>query len=174
MRLNLPICGLLLHMAMLPNAEAIEQSIAAPVNAAVGQTFDYDKALALSQGAIGKMLGNYALVNARGKSVQLDQLRGKPLVLSMVYTSCYQICPMTTVHLSKVVQTAREALGDDSFAVAVIGFDSAIDTPAAMQYFANKQGISDKDWHLLSIEPGPGRSLVNGSRFSIFPLVERL
>jgi len=42
-------------------------------------------------------------------------------------------------------------MGEDSFSVVVIGFDTRVDDPEAMQYFANKQGISDKNWNLLSI-----------------------
>lgn len=113
--------------------------------------FDYDLALKTSQSAIGKQLANYVFTNAKGESVKLENFRGKPLVLSMVYTSCYQICPMTTRHLSKIVEIARDALGADSFSAVVIGFDTKVDTPDAMQYFANKQGISNKNWNLLSV-----------------------
>jgi len=122
-----------------------------PINKEVKQEFDYDTALKTSQSAIGQQLANHVFINAEGKPVTLDDFRGKPLVLSMVYTSCYQICPMTTRHLSKVVEKARDALGEDSFSVAVIGFDTSVDTPDAMQYFANKQGISNKNWNLLSV-----------------------
>ena len=117
----------------------------------VKQEFDYDVALKTSQSAIGRQLANHMFTNADGEQVRLNDFRGKPLVLSMVYTSCYQICPMTTRHLSKVVEKARDAMGEDSFSVVVIGFDTKVDTPDAMQYFANKQGISDKNWNLLSI-----------------------
>jgi protein SCO1/2 len=122
-----------------------------PINKEVRQQFDYDVALKTSQSAIGKQMANHVFINADGKPVTLDDFRGKPLVLSMVYTSCYQICPMTTRHLSKVVEKARDALGEDSFSVAVIGFDTRVDTPDAMQYFANIQGISNKNWNLLSV-----------------------
>jgi len=43
---------------------------------------------------------------------------------------------MTTRHLAKVVAKARETLGEDSFSVAVIGFDAQYDNPQAMQHFA--------------------------------------
>ncbi|MCP4388352.1 MAG: hypothetical protein GY802_08650, partial [Gammaproteobacteria bacterium] len=65
-----------------------------------GQAFDYDEALATSQAAVGNPVGAHRFTDVDGNAVTLDQLRGKPLVLSMVYTSCYQICPMTTRHLS--------------------------------------------------------------------------
>lgn len=145
------ICGLLLHMVVASSANANSPSITA-VNGAAGANpaFDYDQALDASQAALGNQLANHEFIDADGNVLTLDQLRGKPLVLSMVFTSCYQICPMTTRHLSKIVQKARKALGDDAFTVAIVGFDTEVDTPDAMRYFAAKQGISDKGWRLLS------------------------
>ena len=147
------ICGLLLHMLAAPGVNASSPAVAATDDVAgKNVVFDYDQALAFSQAALGNQLGSYQFTDVDGKVLQLDQLRGKPLVLSMVFTSCYQICPMTTRHLSKVVQKARKALGDDSFNIAVVGFDTAVDTPDAMRFFAAKQGVSDKGWNLLSTD----------------------
>lgn len=138
-------------MVVASSANANSPSITA-VNGAAGANpaFDYDQALEVSQAALGNQLANHEFIDADGNVLTLDQLRGKPLVLSMVFTSCYQICPMTTRHLSKIVQKARKALGDDAFTVAIVGFDTEVDTPDAMRYFAAKQGISDKGWRLLS------------------------
>jgi len=151
MRFTILLSSLLLLIIPLSAAAANFVSAEKPIDATDKQEFDYDVALKTSQSAIGKQLANHAFINAEGKQVTLEDFRGKPLVISMVYTSCYQICPMTTRHLSKVIEKARDAMGEDSFAVAVIGFDTRVDTPDAMQYFANKQGISDKNWNLLSI-----------------------
>jgi len=131
-------------------ASAEVANISADMND-VSQPFDYDTALKTSQAAIDNQVGNYAFLDADGRSLRLNDFRGKPLVLSMIYTSCYQICPMTTRYLSTVVEKARETLGTDAFSVALIGFDTRVDKPDTMQYFANKQGISDKGWNLLSI-----------------------
>ena len=145
MKIPVLICSLVLLVIA-----SSQLSAKTPV-AGTTPAFDYDTALKISQEAIDNQVGDHAFINADGERVTLSDFRGKPLVVSMVYTSCYQICPMTTRHLSKVVEKARDALGEDSFSVAVIGFDTQADTPQAMQYFANKQGISDKGWHLLSI-----------------------
>ena len=151
MRFTILIGSLLLFLIPLhaTGAEFLPAEI--PGNKQVREGFDYDLALKTSQSAIGRQLSKHTFINADGNPRTLADFRGKPLVVSMVYTSCYQICPMTTRHLSKVVEKARDALGEDSFAVAVIGFDTRVDTPDAMQYFANKQGISNKNWSLLSI-----------------------
>jgi len=161
MRHILLICGFLLPLALAPLVQAGTQT--------ADETFDYDKALATSQAAVGNSTAAHRFTDVDGKSVRLDQFRGKPLVLSMVYTSCYQICPMTTRHLSTVVEKARDALGDDSFAVVLVGFDSAIDTPDAMRFFANKQGVYGKNWQMLSADPQTVAALSRDLGFLYYP-----
>lgn len=114
--------------------------------------FDQKSALAISQGAIGQSIGDYTLTTADGRNVRLSDFRGKPLVISLIYTSCYHICPTTTQHLAKVVRTARAALGPDSFNVLTIGFDTPKDTPPAMHQFAKDQGIDLPHWEFLSAD----------------------
>jgi protein SCO1/2 len=167
MRNIILICGLLLHMPAASSASAVSPSITATDAAA--PAFDYDQALAVSQSALGNEVGNHAFVDTDGNRLTLDQLRGKPLVVSMVFTSCYQICPMTTRHLSKMVKKARKALGEDSFNVAVIGFDTAVDTPDAMRFFAAKQGVSDKGWRLLSTNEKTIAALAKDLGFQFYP-----
>lgn len=114
--------------------------------------FDEKAALAISQGVIGKNVGDYTLTAADGRRVRLSEYRGKPLVISLIYTSCYHICPTTTQHLAKVVRTARAALGPESFTVLSIGFDTPNDTPPAMRRFSGDQGIDISGWLFLSAD----------------------
>ena len=151
MRFSVLIYSFLLFWLPVYGVYAAAQSLEITAEQDTQQVFDYDAALRTSQAAIDTAVGNYAFESANGQAISLNDLRGKPLVLSMIYTSCYQICPMTTRYLSTVVEKARETLGEDSFSVAIIGFDTQFDTPEAIQYFADKQGIDDKGWHLLSI-----------------------
>ena len=132
------------------------------------QKFQYKKALEESQNAIGNRLSNVRLTDASGKGITLHELHGKPLVLSLIYTSCYQICPMTTRHLSKVVEKARKTLGKDKFSVAILGFDSQFDNPQAMKHFARKQGIDDADWYLLSADADTIATLTKELGFMFF------
>ncbi len=126
-------------------------SPAVSLPAAVGAPgFDPGRALAVSEAAIGRELGDHVLRDRRGRAVRLAGFRGRPLVVSLVYTSCARICSMSTRHLARAVDVAREALGADSFTVITVGFDSARDTPAAMARFAREQGIEDPRWRFLS------------------------
>ena len=114
------------------------------------EEFDRRDALAISQAAIGRTIGDHAFQSTRGQEISLDQFRGKPLVISLIYTSCYHICPATTQHLAKVVRKARSVLGEESFNVVTIGFDTAHDTSDAMRIFAAQQNVALPGWEFLS------------------------
>ena len=143
------ICGCLFLLSLLIAAEAIAHG-----NAMHPAALDEQAALALSQRAVGGSVRDVAFTAADGRRVRLSDYRGKPVVVSLIYTSCHDICPTTTQHLARVVAAARAALGARSFAVLTIGFDTGNDTPAAMQGFARRQGVSLPDWDFLSADAG--------------------
>jgi protein SCO1/2 len=131
--------------------------------------FDYKIALKYSQEAIGKTIGDYTLTDSTGKTISMAEFRGKPLVMSLIYTTCYHTCPMTTQHLARVVRIARDALGEDSFAVATIGFDTLFDSPEAMRYFATQQKVNINDWYFLSVTAKTINALIKDLGFTTFP-----
>ncbi|MEE8388782.1 MAG: SCO family protein [Acidiferrobacterales bacterium] len=114
------------------------------------KTFDNTSALEVSQAAIGNTIGEHVFVDRAGRTVRLSDYRGKPLLISFVYSSCYHVCPTTTRHLALAVKKARDVLGEDSFNVLTIGFDTLNDTPDAMRVFARHQGIDQPGWKFLS------------------------
>ena len=122
---------------------------------AFGTEYDRANALDISQSAIGRQLDNYTLRDTEGQPFELSQLSGKPLVVSMIYTSCHHICPMITRNLGDTIDVARDALGEDSFAVVTIGFDWKVDTPDRMRQFARQhRGAGVDDWYFLATDAG--------------------
>ena len=139
------------------------------VTPAASISYDADASLKHSQSAIGNQLGGYPLVNRQGHNVSLADYAGKPLLISLIYTACYHTCPVTTRHLAQSVEAAREALGEDSFQVLTIGFDTSNDTPESMRVFAREQGVSVADWDFLSGPDASIRQLVDELGFIYFP-----
>lgn len=113
---------------------------------------DESAAIEVSQAAVGSAVGDVRLRDANGKSVSLAAFRGRPLVVSLIYTSCVHTCPLLTQTLANVVDVAREALGEDSFSVATIGFDVRVDSPERMRIFGRKQGVGGAGWAMLSTD----------------------
>ncbi|MFZ3128547.1 MAG: SCO family protein, partial [Rhodoferax sp.] len=54
---------------------------------------DQKAALGLSQAVVGRAVGDYTLLDREGRPVRLSQFRGKPLLVSFIYTGCFQVCP---------------------------------------------------------------------------------
>ncbi|HEX7037285.1 MAG TPA: SCO family protein [Pseudomonadales bacterium] len=146
--------------------------LAAAVPAAAPQParpLDRDQALAISQAAIGRAVGDHRLLRTDGTTVGLGSFRGKPLVVSLVFTSCAHICPTTTRHLLRAVAEAREALGHDSFRVITVGFDTRRDNPAMMADFQRRQGVNLPGWEFLAADAAVIEALTRELGFLYYP-----
>ena len=124
-----------------------------------------DQALEISQAAIGKTVGHYRFTSSSGEVMSSKSFLGKPLIVSLVYTSCYNICPTTTENLNRVVQKAKDVLGDDAFNVVTIGFDTHVDTPTAMKQFAELHSTQSDNWFFLSTDAATMKALVRDLGF---------
>jgi len=134
------------------------------------ERYNPDRALQISQAAVGNTIGDYELTDHLGAPVRLRaDYAGRPLVISMIFTSCHHVCPATTKHLAKVVDVAREALGTESFDVVTIGFDTAHDTPEAMGAFARRQGVNATGWRFLSASRETIEKISRDLGFIFFP-----
>jgi protein SCO1/2 len=131
--------------------------------------YDADKTILISQAAVGNTLQDFEFTDSHGSPVTLSQYQGKPLLVSLIFTSCHHVCPAITKHLASAVDAAREALGEDSFRVITVGFDTPVDTPDAMRVFANQQDIDDPDWDFLSASAETMAGLVENIGFVYFP-----
>jgi len=134
----------------------------------VDDRYDADNALRISQAAISKEVGDHEFVDRLNRQVRLRDYAGKPLVVSMIFTSCHHVCPTTTRHLDFAVGAAREVLGEESFEVVTIGFDAARDSPDAMRAFAREQGVDASGWRFLSGTPETIEALSEDLGFIFF------
>ncbi len=118
--------------------------------AAANTPEELERAVRTSQAAIGRSVGDWSFVDRAGRPVRMSDYRGKPLVVSFIYTGCFQVCPATTQFLRRAVQQARATLGPGSFRVVSIGFNQPFDTPEALAAFARQQGIDFAEWEFLA------------------------
>jgi len=136
---------------------------------AAQQDYDSDAALKISQAAVGDTLAEFTFADVDGEPFELQSLYGKPLVVSLIYTSCHHVCPLITQSVADNVDIAREALGEDAFSVVTIGFDWQIDTPERMRMYAAERRINDERWHFLSGDADSVRAISNSVGFQYFP-----
>jgi protein SCO1/2 len=127
---------------------------------------DRDQALRISQAAIGRQLSDHRFADQYDRSVRISDYRDRPLVVNLIYTSCYHSCSVSTRYLGEIGDVAREALGGNEFSVATVGFDSANDRPGRMAVYAARQGIDKPDWSFLSGDAATISALVDELGFT--------
>ncbi|MEA3247442.1 MAG: SCO family protein [Gemmatimonadota bacterium] len=79
-----------------------------------------------------------------GAARQLASLKGKPRLLSLVYTSCTSICPMTVAAMQEV-----EAKAGDRAGYVLVSLDPERDSPARLADYARQHQLSNR-WTLFS------------------------
>lgn len=154
---------------VLAGALGLVCSVQAQQAPSTANPYDENVALEYSQSARGRTVGDYSFVDEEGAKVRLADLAGKPVLVSMIYTSCHHICPMTTKNLAIAVAAAREVFGDDSFHVLTVGFDFANDTPDAMRNFRRQQAVQAGNWYFLSGDQEAIDGLARDVGFIYFP-----
>ena len=127
---------------------------------------DEGAALRASQAVVGSLPADRTLLDRDGQPVQLSSLRGKPLLVSFVYTGCFQVCPTQTRALREAVDGLAAVFGPQQFNIATIGFNQPFDSPAAMRAFAAQNGIAAPNWAFLSPPPATVEALTRDFGFS--------
>jgi len=144
-------------------------SIVSPTLAASADEFDEKAAISYSQAAIGRTIGDFTLLDTHRAPVQLSQYRGKPLVITMIYTGCTQACPLIVQTLYRTIETAQTTIGKGKFNVLTVGFDATADTPERMRAYAKSQGIELPGWTFLSGDSATIDRLSADLGFIFFP-----
>ena len=99
---------------------------------------------------------NRPVLNQNGEKLRFfdDVIKGRMVVISFIYTSCTDICPLTTARLGQVADELGDAVGRDVFFVSIT-VDPKNDTPAKLKAFAQA-------FHL-----GPGWIFLTGTMADI-------
>ncbi len=130
--------------------------------------FDEREALAASEASIGSPLGRYAFIDSKNQVRALNSFVGHPLVISLIYTGCADVCPTVSEQLANAVEIAQETFGTDAFNVVTIGFDAQNDTPARMRSFAVSHGLTLDNWYFLSGDQATIERFANDLGFVFF------
>ena len=149
--------GLLLAALLFSTAANAVEGVAA---------LDESEALRASQAVIGNTVPDHALRDRDGRPLLLSSYRGKPLLVSFIYTGCFQVCPTQTRALHDAVKGLDARFGPRQYNVVSIGFNQPFDSPTAMRAFAAEQRIDRSNWAFLSPPPASVDQLTRDFGFS--------
>jgi protein SCO1 len=86
----------------------------------------------------------FALKDQDGKVATLDQYRGQAVILTFMYSTCQDTCPLT----AQQIKGALDQVGKDVPTLA-ISVDPANDTQLNARRFVNRQGLTKRMRFLL-------------------------
>ena len=112
---------------------------------------------------LSPLFGAQPLTTQDGRPVRFydDLLKGKSVVINVIYTSCTDECPLETARMAEVQRLLGARMGRD-IQFYSISIDPEHDTPAAMKSYAKKFGV------------GPGWLFLTGKKEEIAALTKKL
>jgi protein SCO1 len=105
------------------------------------------------------------LVDQNGNDVSLTSLKGKPLVVDFIYTSCPGTCLMETAKLANVALRLGPELGP-KVSIVSITVDPEHDGPKQLLDYARQQGADEKGWYFLTGSPADIDRVLGGFKMS--------
>ncbi len=106
---------------------------------------------------------NVPLVTQDGKTVHFydDLIKGKTIVLDMIYTHCVDSCPLETARLVQVQHMLGDKVGKDIFFYSIT-IDPKRDTPKVLKQYAE------------TYHAGPGWTFLTGKKDDIDLIAKKL
>jgi len=97
-------------------------------------------------------LPDVSLLDQHGSAVSLASLKGKPVLIDFIYTSCTATCPMLTAKMAAIAHELGPALGADVRIVSIT-LDPEHDSPAQLEEYAKDHGAPGTGWIFLTGPP---------------------
>jgi protein SCO1/2 len=96
----------------------------------------------------------FSLTDQDNRKFALDDLRGKVVLLSFIYTQCASGCPITTAKLASIYD---ELKGRKDLHIVGVTIDPEHDTPAVLKDYGRQfKGVDFRTWSFLT---GPQREV---------------
>jgi protein SCO1 len=93
-----------------------------------------------------------SLVDQHGHDVTLASLKGRPVLIDFIYTTCPGPCPLMTARMAAVAKLLGPKLGSQVTFVS-ISIDPEHDRPAELEKYARERGADEAGWLFLTGTP---------------------
>ncbi|WP_193811692.1 SCO family protein [Kaistella flava (ex Peng et al. 2021)] len=98
--------------------------------------------------------------NQDGKEIQLKELKGKNLVVVMIFTSCTTACPLLVADMQKV-ESKIDPKKLKETTMLLVSIDPENDTPEVLKAYAKQRNMDGEPWLFLRSDKESVRELAN-------------
>ncbi len=89
----------------------------------------------------------FSLTNQNAKTITQDDYKNKIYVADFFFTTCQTICPIMTEHM---VEIQKELQNDAEVLLLSHSVIPDYDTPEVLKAYAQKKGVDDSKWNLVT------------------------
>ena len=118
----------------------------------------------------GETLPHVVLTNQDGKSIYIDNFRGKVVALTFIYTRCPlpDFCIRMTSYFSKIQKrlSADKSL-DGKWHLLSISFDPKVDSPAVLKKYGRSYDADFRSWDFVTADKASISALTDGFGLSV-------
>jgi protein SCO1 len=107
----------------------------------------------------------FTLTRQDGKRLALRELRGKVLVITFIFASCTDTCPLLTAKMAGLQSRLGPAFGPQVFFLSIT-VDPERDTPAVLKRYAEAHKANMAGWAFLTGSPAEIREVAQ--RYGIY------
>jgi len=100
----------------------------------------------------------FTLTNQDGKRLALKDLRGRALVITFIYASCTDTCPLLTAKMASIQDRLGPDFGPKVYFISIT-VDSERDTPEALKRYAEAHHANPAGWAFLTGTPAEIREV---------------
>lgn len=86
--------------------------------------------------------------NQNGENLEMKALKGKVLVMVMIYTSCKSACPRLVADMRTIESSLPEDI-KENVKLVLVSIDPTVDTPERLKSFALENKMDGKQWLFL-------------------------
>lgn len=87
-------------------------------------------------------------MNQNGQNIEMKDMKGKVLVMVMIYTSCKAACPRLVADMRNIEQRLPENI-KDKVKMVLVSIDPETDTPKRLKAFAIENKMNSNQWVFL-------------------------
>jgi len=93
--------------------------------------------------------GDFALVDQDGKPFRLSRLRGRVVLVSFIYATCPDVCPLLTAKVAGLQRALQKRRRNDFFLISITT-DPDSDAPEVLKSYARRFSAELRSWAFLS------------------------
>lgn len=102
---------------------------------------------------VGEEAPDFALRDADGETVRLDDLGGKVVVLHFIYAGCPDVCPLHAEKIAQVQEMVNQTPMKAQVRFVSVTTDPANDTAEVMREYGPAHGLNAANWLFLTTAP---------------------